>query len=1315
MRPVKRIQRLRRGGLVVALVAALTAQTVQQATATPTAAPRATATATAGTLSPRAKVLTIWRSAGSQVKAEAEKALIGSDADIAAFLNDKLGRLAALDDRLSVNQILNAGGPAVKTAAQQALDAADTDPNALRTFINETWAPASDTDLRVRVNQIMAAGGPQVKKAAQAALDDGSYDALHRFLDTTAATAEATDLRLRVNQILAISGPEAKAAAQAALDDGTPNRLRLFVDREWEVAAARDQETASIQQLVDAAKIAGAQAAQETQEAKDAADRAVKEADLARQASELAAQAAAAAKDNAAGAAEAAGRAATAADRAASAAVTAIGAANAATSAARVAASAATRAAAAASKAGRASTAAWNAAAAARVDRGKAGDASKAAIDAAAASTSAQQAVEAIDQAKVALGHAKEAIDAANSAGTNASNSAAAAREAVKWAKAAGADARQAEAAAATAQRQADRANRAAASARAYAVEAADAAGQARELASRAAADAAVAAAAAKDAADHAVNADQAAQLATDHANAASSAAQIAIDSAKQAQRIYDAARKADADRIALQADQATEAAQQALGVHDQLGLTRKWSAAQEVQRDAEANRLLAEANAPGADPALVTLDGRKVALRLLTTGGPWTKSAAEGALSGADREVQEFVHTGVARAAALDDRETLQEIVDDANPAKKAAGQQALAGSDADVKRFLASPDYPTEGSDLRLQVNQVQATARAENNAVVVSEAQKALDAGTVAAYRQFLDTGQNIAREKDDRLALNQLIADTATGPEARMLAQAALAGPPDMIRMYRLNGQYVAARHDRESAAHNAVVAGLVNEATSVAATASQNAALAQSVAANARHAAADALEYAKQADAYAESAINSAQDAAKSAQDARDSAIRAAQSADTAQQAAARASQAAVRATQSALSARHSANLANQYAQSAIAAAHQAYQDAIDAGKDADAAVTAANDARDKAIAKANAEIDAAKKKFADDVNGACNAVPAGPAHDDCVARATRLINDPKGESERNVAVCNQLKQYSEQTFNDCLKGAYNPALTYIIDKAIADAKQKAEDEADSERWWSIAGTIVAGAVIVGAGIFCAEVCTAPLVGALAGAEAGFLAEAAGAGIELTIGAEFVTGIASDSFLASRLSALSSEEFLSSIAVRNTLGDLARTIASKIGGACIPGFAAAHRAAAAAGFCLNAIPYERWGSELADKAYELRRTMGLLNKPGINVSVAKIPGYTDPVLGEGYIGAISGSGKHAEERIIDTLRQKGFDTKTIERLFTERSPCIDRCAPLLGEALANGTTVDFAVYYLKQSRQEIASLKALLAQRGQGYR
>ena len=1328
MKPVRRRWRASRAGLIAVLVTALTMQAGGQAAE---AAPSSPNVVVGDKLSPRNQVFLIWQDAGSQVKAAAERALTGSDADVDAFLRDNVDRLAALDDRISVDQLLAAGGPATKAAAQQALDAADTDPKALRTFLDAGWVTSSTTDLRVRVDQILAAGGPQVQKAAQAALADGSSDALHEFLNTTAQKAEAVDLRVRVNQVLAVGGPEVQAAAQTALGDGSPNALRLFLDREWEVAAARDQETDSIQHLLGQAKIAGEQAAQKTQAAKDEAVRAQTEADKARQAADLAAKAAEAAKDNAAGAADAAGRAATAADRAAGAAQTALGAANAATSAARIAAQAASRAAAAASKAGNASAAAWSAAAQARTDKGKAHEASEAAKTASAASIDAKQAQDAIDGARVALGHARDAVDAATSASQNADKSAEAARTAVRWAQSAGADAHQAEAAAAKAAREAARANRAAAAARAFADEADAAAAQARELAGRAATDAMIAAAAADEAALHAGEADHAAEKATENANAATAAAQTATDAAAQAKRIFDAARKVDDERLAVQSDQATQAAQQALDIHDQLGLTRKWNAAQEEQRDAETNRLLAEAAAPGTDPALALSDGRKAALRLFAVGGPWTKSAAQAALSGADREVLEFVGSGVARAAGQDNREALQELADTSVPAKKAAAEKALAGSDEDVKKFLAAPDYPGEDTDFRIQVDQALAAARNAGDAVVAGDAEKALAAGTVEAYRKFLDTGRNLAQEKDDRIALNQLIANSGTGPETRALAQAALAGSPDIVRQYRFTGQYLAARHDREAAAHNAVVAGLVSEATSIAAKAAANAADAQAAAATARGAAKEADAYAAQAKGYANDAVTSAKQAIQSAADAQDSAKRANESAAQAAAAAKQASQAAVRASQSAVLARHSANVATQYAQSAINAAHQAYQDAIDAGKDANDAVAAANNARDKAIAKANQEIAAAKKKFSDDVNNACNAVPAGSDHDDCVARAARLVNDPKGESERNVAVCNQLKQYSEQTFNDCLKGAYNPALTYLINKAISDAKQKAEDQEDSDRWWSIAGTIVAGAIVIGAGVFCAEVCTAPLVGALASTEVGFLAEAAGAGIELTIGAEFLSGVASDSLLASRLSALSSEEFLSDVAVRNGLSGLARNFARQIS-ECIRRFAvAATGPGACPSLILQEIHYDRWGDTMGDLGYVYRRTVsGETMNPGINVAVARLPGWKDPKFGDEYIRAFSGDGKHSEIRILDDMEDQiakmkaanpgneeiqGLSLKKITDFFTERSPC-PSCASALATRLdPNLVVVRYAVAYYGESGMERELLASLIELRKLGAR
>ncbi|GAA5152466.1 nucleic acid/nucleotide deaminase domain-containing protein [Amycolatopsis dongchuanensis] len=1294
-----------RTSLILALITALLGQLLGTvpADARPAGVSAVAADSPAPVAKPREIVLALWRSGGSQVKPAAERALLGSDADVDAFLNSNVDRLHALDDRIAVDQILASGGASVKAAAQRALDAASSDPTALRTFLEGGWGQAQTNDLRVRVDQILAAGGPQVQAAAQAALDDGSHDALQRFLTTTSGQAEAKDLRIQVDQILAAGGPEVRAAAQTALDAQTTDALRLFIDREWEVAEARDAETESISQLAESARIAGEQAEQETQAAKDSAAKALVEAELARQAAEFAAAAAEQSQHNAQGAAEAANRAADAANRAASAATAAIGAANAATSAARVAASAAARASAAAAKAGQASSTAWRYAAAARTDRSKAGDASQAARDAADASTSAQNAVISIERAQVALGKAREAVDAATSAKDNANKAAVAAQDSVRWAQAAGADASRASAAAATAQRQADIAAKAASAARDYADAAAAAAAQAHDLASRAAADAAVASTAAADAAAHAGEAQNAAQLATEHANSATAAAQTAVDSANQAQALYDAARKADAARLEVQADQATDAAQQTLDVHDELGLTRNRDLPQEAQYDADTKAWIAEATAPGADPALVVADGRKIALRLLDTGGPWTQAAAEGALTGDDVEVTAFVQTRLGDAAARDDREKLQELIDDGTDAFKAGGQEALAAGDAAVKQFLTNPTYRRQATDLRITVNQVLAAAREDGNATVAAAAQTALDTGTVPALKQFLDTGQNIAHLHDDRIALDQLIANPDAGPETKSLAQAALSGSPQIVRQYREAGQYVAERHDHEAAVHDSAVAGLVAEAHSIAAKATQNAATAQAVAATARGAADAAAGYARDADNSAAQAANFANQAAQSAQRALASAQQAARSADTAATAAKRASQAATRATLSAINARNSANSAARSAQSAVAAWKQAYDDATAAGADAASAVAAANDAATKATAKAEAEQAAAKEAARQQLNDRCGAVPEGPDRDKCIATASRLVEDPEAESQRNVALCRQLQGVSDEALKQCLNSAYDPALAYLVDQTIHQVH-----EAETEKWWVIGGTVVAGALVLGVGILCAETCAVPILGGLASLSAGTLATAAGAGLELSFGAELLAGVASDALLASRVTALTEAAFLTDTAVSRGLAQLSFDLIKSVAG-CLLGVRSL-TAAAASNICIRAIDRFKAG-ELSDAVVHYRYITGELKQYGRNYAAAKLPNYIDPDVAGYYanlekpipkemqnviFGNSSAGSGHAENDIIEKIKGMGRSPQEIERLFTERSPCgptSSNCELLLQNELKEGTEVNYWVKWL----------------------
>src|ERR1700730_16879306 len=100
-----------RGGVVIAVVVALvvgalsaSGATAQTATPTPTPAPAVTAAAAAG-MSDRARVVALWRSGGPVVRAGAAKALLGTDADVQAFLATGQQQAAPVDDRISVNRM----------------------------------------------------------------------------------------------------------------------------------------------------------------------------------------------------------------------------------------------------------------------------------------------------------------------------------------------------------------------------------------------------------------------------------------------------------------------------------------------------------------------------------------------------------------------------------------------------------------------------------------------------------------------------------------------------------------------------------------------------------------------------------------------------------------------------------------------------------------------------------------------------------------------------------------------------------------------------------------------------------------------------------------------------------------------------------------------------------------------------------------------------------------------------------------------------------------------------------------------------------
>ncbi|MET9626471.1 hypothetical protein ABZX92_03315 [Lentzea sp. NPDC006480] len=976
------------------------------------------------------RVLSVWRMGGPATREAAANALVGTDADIKAFLDNGWNRAAESDERSRVVEMLEKSGVSVKQAAQKALDAAN--PSSVKEFLETGWVAPNTQDLRIRINQMMAIGGANLRAAGQAALDTATQDAYRAFLNEGWQTPDTTDQRLRVNQLMAAGGQKVKQKAQEALDAGTAEAFQRFFDYDWPTAQARDQETASIIELTNVAKVAGELAAKETQAAKDASEQAVTEALLAKEAAEKARAATESARDNAQLAGAAAGVAADAANRAARAASEAISAANIASNAARIAASAASRAATAAAMAGQAASRAYDAAAATATDAANVPVARDAAVAARAAAEQAQSTAQAAEQAQIAADNAMTAANAAVRAGDGANAAARAANEAGDFANQAGADAAVARNAAATASNQAARATKAAKAASDYAKVAAAAAGVARTAATRAAADAIKAAEAAEAAITHAGNAAMAAAESTKHANAASEAAKTALEAAAQARTIYDAARANEAAKLDVRASQATEAAQQAKAAVTDVQAAQKWDAEQAALRDAETNRWITEATAAGAPDAVVTTNGRKIAMRLSDGKGSWTKAAATSALVSSDDEVREYVRTGIAFAAARDDRVTLQSKAKGGSQALRDAANAALAGSDADVQNFLRNPVYTGRDTEDRIKVNQLMADAQAANRQTTIRSAQKALDTGTAAAYRTFLDKDRFTAGVVDDRVDVNRIIADQASGPETKAMAQAVLAGPPTAIRQWLDSGRFVSAKADQETAAHVAEIQGYLAMAAGAAATAAKNANEAQATAAVARNAANEAAGYADQAKRDAADASRYAQEAKDSATAAERSAQAAAESARVANNAAKSAQSSAQQAMRSATWAQASANEAAGFATQAYASAREAYDTAMAAHAGAEEARAAAKAAVDNVTNRIN---DAVTQKANQQITNCRSRHGAGtPEYENCVNLLSQNEYDTVSRMLMNGEKCMLL--YREKTdsagFQNCVGDAMSP-------------------------------------------------------------------------------------------------------------------------------------------------------------------------------------------------------------------------------------------------------------------------------------------
>ncbi|WP_435191650.1 polymorphic toxin-type HINT domain-containing protein [Streptomyces sp. bgisy126] len=902
----------------------------------------------------REQVVGYWETGGAGLKVAAEQALLGGDEAIQEFIAKAPG-IQHADNRVEVARLAMLGGPGVRRDAKAAIVKS---PAELEKFLFDGFEAPLDEDRRVDIARMVTLERPGVREAGKKALL-GTFADRELFINKGQYEARQSDNRVDVARLATIGGPNVKAAAKVALR-GTPDDIVEFLEVGQFTARNRDQEHASIADLVKQAEAAGKQAASATKAAEEASAKAIEASQLAKEAALNAAEETNAAKNDSKTAAVKAKQAADAARLAAEAAQQAIGSADAANRAARRAALAAAQTAAAASAAADSANKAYSAAIAAAGDASKAETARKAAGEARAAATAASTSAVAAENAGKASAAAAIASKSAKSASANANAAAAAAEQANNYADAAGVHSNEARVAAAEARRHANAADAAADRSESLANRAATAAYAARDAANSAAAHANKAADYADEAATQAGNASTYAAQAAKNATAAKLAATTAKAAVTKAQEIFTLARETENADLLTRTDAAVERARSTKNLSD---AAISGSAATQVEAfslSGTAATLAQEAARPDVDVQATAAKGRQLAMQAMKLLGPWHQEAAARALSGTDQDVLDYLRT---RWKEADSNDVHQRVVDLSNQSPYAsvrtAATEALKGTAEQITAFYKTGQYDAARADMRVEVARLATIGDTSMQAA----AKAALDDGSSKALATFLQIGQYGARLTDEKVITARLA--TIGGPEVKAAAKIALAGPPELIHEFITTGQHMAKRKDDLATHHVHQMQVLLHQGSRIAAKAQENAARAAEAAALAKGASADAQKAKADAEASKADAEKYAADANASATAAEQSAADAAVSASTARNAANQAAQDASAAENSAANAEFSAAYARDSARKADQAADQARASAAAAGKsaeqaeaDAKAAWTTARELAEKEIAEA---------------------------------------------------------------------------------------------------------------------------------------------------------------------------------------------------------------------------------------------------------------------------------------------------------------------------------------------------------------------
>ncbi|MEU6055814.1 polymorphic toxin-type HINT domain-containing protein [Streptomyces xanthochromogenes] len=906
----------------------------------------------------RAYAVMLWQSGGAGIKEGAEQALLGTDEDVNNFLR-AAGKIRDTDDRVDVTRMVNTGGPGVREAAVAALRTRK--PQDVRAFLAEGWKAPLRQDQRVEAISIVNSGGPGVKDAGKLALQ-GTPEDVKQFLTVGQYKARRTDDRVEATSLFNSGGPALKAAAKLALQ-GTPEDVTEFLEVGQFTARGRDQEHASVQQLVEQAERAGARAEEATKAAVEAKDRAVAASKQAMLDAQEAALQTKAAKDDAGTAAAMAQQAAEAARGAAEASQRAIDAASAANRSSRLAAMAAAQTASAASAAAEAANRAYSSSIAAMSDASKADDALSMAKQARMAQALVLKSALAAGQAKKASLAAADAVVASRSASANSRAAADAADQANQYADAAGVHSEEARKAAAETRRHAAEADRAADAAEALARKSAAAASAAQTAANKAAEHAGKAADAAEAAVKHAGDAALAAKESSTQAAAAKAAADAADTAVAAAKSVFEVARETEAQDLATRTAAATERAKSQKAAANTFTSQVARVVLEGKAIDDATAALATEADKPGADPKAVAAQGRAVAMRAMKHFGSWRQSAAALALSGTDSDVLDYLRAGAKKAASDEIRQQVADLASDSPYEKvRTAAADVLKGSAQQIADFHATGQYQVANVDYRVLITSIN-----NDGGPSIKEASKAaLADGSVKALTGFLNSGRYLAQNIDERVIATTLYNDG--GPELKAAAFTALNGPADQLHDFVQVGQYMADRKDQLTSNHIAQMEGLLNQASRVAANARENSWRAAQAAALAQHANAEAQTAAGEAVKSAQRAKDYASYAKDSAQKADASATKATKAAATGRKAADRADRDAEAADQSAARAEFSARYARSSADWASTSKYNAKEAALAAGKSAAEASAIADQAWADVVVKREAELAEARRQ-----------------------------------------------------------------------------------------------------------------------------------------------------------------------------------------------------------------------------------------------------------------------------------------------------------------------------------------------------------